>query len=123
MKIYKNKLFHQWSKEEALSDAALINAVKEIESGIYDANLGGFIYKKRIAIRGKGKSGSLRTILAYKMKNKAIFIYGYAKNRKDNISLKEEQALKKLAKIYFAYEANEINIAVNSGELFEVYDE
>jgi hypothetical protein len=74
MKIYKNKLFHQWSKEEALSDAALINAVKEIESGIYDANLGGLIYKKRIAIRGKGKSGSLRTILAYKMKTK-LFLF------------------------------------------------
>ncbi len=123
MKIYKNKLFHQWSKEEVLSDATLIEGIEEIEKGIYDANLGGCIYKKRMAIPGKGKRGSLRTIVAYKVSDKAIFIYGYAKNHKSNLSIKEEQALKKLAKIYFAYGADEINKAVHSGELIEVYDE
>ncbi len=123
MEIYKNKLFHQWSKEECLSDKALIDAISEMVNGIYDANLGGYIYKKRIAIRGKGKRGSLRTIIAYKAEDKAIFIYGYAKNNKSNVSVKEELALKKLAKIYFSYGVNEIKKAVQMNELIEVYDE
>lgn len=71
----------------------------------------------------KNKLFHQRTIIAYKAKNRAIFIYGYAKNSKENISLKEEQALKKLAKIYFGYEEHEINKAVNSGELIEVHNE
>ncbi len=123
MVIYKNKLFHQWSEDEKLNDTALADAVNEMENGIYDANLGGYIYKKRIAIRGKGKSGSLRTIVAYKSNDRAIFIYGYAKNSKSNISPKETIALKKLAKIYFNYDMREINKAVNAGELIEVYNE
>lgn len=123
MEIYKNKLFHHWSKEESLDNRALTEAVDEMENGVYDANLGGYIYKKRIATQGKGKRGSLRTIIAYKTKEKAIFIYGYAKNSKSNLSPKEELALKKLAKIYFGYGAHEIKKALHSGELIEVNDE
>lgn len=123
MKIYKNKLFHQWTKKEALCDTTLLEIIDEMEKGIFDANLGGYIYKKRIAIRGKGKSSSLRTIIAYKTKDTAIFIYGYAKNAKENVTVQEELALKKLAKLYFSLSNDEINIAVNKRELVEVHDE
>lgn len=123
MKIYKNKLFHQWAKKESVHNTALIEAIAEMEKNVFDANLGGYIYKKRIAIHGKGKSGSLRTIIAYKTKDKAIFIYGYAKNAKENITDKEELALKKLAKLYFSFSTHDINTALNNKELIEVYDD
>lgn len=122
MKVYKNKVFDQWAKEIKLHDVALIEAINEMEQGIFDANLGGTIYKKRISIAGRGKRGGLRTIIAYKAEDKAIFIHGYAKNAKDNISFREEQALKKLAKIYFNYGVYEINNAIHGGELIEVHN-
>lgn len=42
---------------EKLPDGALCEAVKEMESGLIDASLGGFLYKKRVARVGGGKSG------------------------------------------------------------------
>ncbi|NQZ08237.1 MAG: type II toxin-antitoxin system RelE/ParE family toxin [Algicola sp.] len=65
MKIFKTHWFNKWAKKENLPDNALIVAVMEIERGLVDANLGGHVVKKRVAMPGRGKRGSMRTIVAY----------------------------------------------------------
>jgi len=120
MRIFKNKAFHRWAKEVQLSDADLKIAVDEIGSGLYEANLGGNIYKKRIALEGRGKSSGARTIVAFKADKNTFFVYGFAKNVRSNISEQEEGALKKLAKIYFSFSDVELAKAVHAGLLFEV---
>lgn len=45
--------------------------------GRYDANLGSNIYEKRIRFKGQGKSGSGRTIICFKINDRAIFIHGF----------------------------------------------
>ena len=91
------------------------------ESVIHDPFAdGGHLYKKRIAIDGKGKRGSLRTIVAFKKEDKAFFVYGYAKNSIENITEAELEALKELAKIYFSYGDVGINNAVKSKKFIEV---
>ena len=62
MKIYKHRNFHQWAKSEGLTDGALKKAIKEMENGLFEANLGSGLYKKRVALLGKGKSGGFRVI-------------------------------------------------------------
>lgn len=118
--ILKNKFFTHWAKKLKISDSVLIDTMNEMISGLYEANLGGHIYKKRIPIGNKGKSGGARTIIAYKSNEKAIFLYGFSKNEKPNITKKEEEALKILAKIYFNYNAGQLYKAINAGELIEV---
>ncbi|WP_230413517.1 type II toxin-antitoxin system RelE/ParE family toxin [Zooshikella ganghwensis] len=76
MRIFKAKHFNKWARKEGLKDEALKKAVTEIEQGLVDADLGGNVFKKRVPIAGKGKSGGLRTLLAYKVDDKAFFIYG-----------------------------------------------
>jgi hypothetical protein len=98
----------------------LKEAVNEMQQGLYEANLGGCIYKKRVSIRGKGKRSGARTIVAFKAHDKAIFIYGFTKNQKDNITGIEQEALKKLAKFYFGCDDSQINKAIKHGELIEV---
>ena len=49
MTVLKRKDFARWQAGEKLSDDALCNAVKEMENGLVDADLGGFLYKKRVA--------------------------------------------------------------------------
>ncbi len=120
MDVFKNKVFHVWAKSKNLLDVTLMEAVQEMEKGLYEANLGGNVYKKRLAIPGRGKRGGSRTILAYKTSDKAFFIYGFSKNKQENITLKEEQALKKLAKIYLSYDRGQLDQAIKAGELFEV---
>lgn len=61
--IYKTKEFCSLTKKDRLSDMDLIEACDEIQRGLVDADLGGALYKKRVATEGKGKSGGYRTIL------------------------------------------------------------
>ena len=52
MKVLKRKDFARWQASERLPDTALCKAVQEMESGLVDADLGGFVYKKRVARPG-----------------------------------------------------------------------
>jgi len=122
MRIFKTRLFDRWSKTETLPDKALIIAVAEMNSGLVDAALGGNVYKKRVARPGQGKSGSYRTILAFRLKDKAFFIYGFSKNQRANISSKELVALKRLASELLGYSEPQLKKALENGELIEVED-
>jgi hypothetical protein len=120
MRIFKGKVFYHWAKDVGLTDNKLKEAINEIKDGLYEANLGGNIFKKRVSLFGRGKSGGVRTIIAFKADKHIFFIYGFAKNERSNISEKEELALKKLAKLYFSFNDVQLVKAVHSGELFEV---
>ena len=80
MEIYKTRIFHRWANDEGLTDAAICDAVKEMNNGLFDADLGGGLFKKRIAKQGKGKSGGFRTLLATNRGDKWFFIFGFQKN-------------------------------------------
>lgn len=120
MRIFKNKVFSKWAAKERVSDKALKAAIQEIGNGLVDANLGGNVYKKRVAIGGKGKSGGVRTILAFKVDDKAFFIYGFAKNARANIRDDEVKALKKYAAELLSYSDKQLQKAVDVGALVEV---
>lgn len=85
-----------------------------------DANLGGGVIKKRVALEGRGKRGGARTILAFRVGEIAVFIYGYAKNKKSDLTPKEEKALKLLAKTYFSLTASDLDKAIAKGQLIEI---
>ncbi|NOX28318.1 MAG: type II toxin-antitoxin system RelE/ParE family toxin [Gammaproteobacteria bacterium] len=120
MRAFKTKWFQHWAVKEGLSDQALQSALNEINSGLVDANLGGHIIKKRVALPGQGKRGSLRTLLAFRLDSRAFFIYGFAKNERANIDQKELKVLKLLAKELLSYNIEKLKMAVMAGELIEV---
>lgn len=121
MRILKNRSFSQWASKLKISDEVLYSAITEMQHGLYDANLGGNVYKKRLPFGHKGKSGGMRTIIAFKLNNRAIFVYGYAKSEKSTLTQKEAESLKQLAKLYFSYSDNEIKKAIEAGVLIEVH--
>ena len=84
MRIFKNRAFNKWAIKEGLDDEAFRSAIDEMERGLIDADLGGHVVKKRVAIGSRGKSGGARTLLAYQISDKAIFVYGFAKNAHGN---------------------------------------
>ncbi len=120
MQIFKNKHFERWARRQGLSDALLKIAVAEIENGLFDAQLGGHLYKKRIATRGRGKRGSTRTILAFKKGHRSFFIYGFDKGKRANITEKEQEALKIYGKTVLNWPEEEILNRIDDGELFEI---
>jgi hypothetical protein len=93
MKVLKRKDFARWQAGERLPDAALCKAVVEIESGLVDADLGGFLYKKRVARPGAGKSGGYRTLLTARVGHRHVFLIGFSKNMVANISHSEQKGL------------------------------
>lgn len=120
MRILKNKIFQRWAKDISLDDQNLVDAIEEMENGLFEASLGGGIYKKRMGIGNRGKSGGIRTIVAFKMNDKAFFVHGFAKNEKANISDKEKEELKSYAKLLFGLDEKQIKYAIQKGELVEV---
>ncbi len=120
MRIFKNKAFNKWAAKEGLTDEALRAAVVEINSGLIDADLGGHMIKKRVALVGRGKSSGARTLVAYRVEDKAFFVYGFAKNAKSNIRSDELKGLKLLATQLLGYSDKELKKAVEKNVLFEV---
>lgn len=120
IRIFKTKLFHQWSKKIGLDDKELYKAATEIVCGSYEAKLGGYLYKKRIKYGNKGKSGSLRTIIAFKYIDKAFFIYGFKKNYQDNLTKNELIQFKQMANKFFSHDDQQLQNLILNKIIFEV---
>lgn len=123
MKIYKTKVFARWQKKEKLPDSSLSKAAEEVINGLIDADLGGGIFKKRVARIGAGKSGGYRTILATKIDKGLFFIFGFGKNEMANIFSTEKQTFIEIGSKLLAFSIDEINQLIAEQKLFEVYDE
>lgn len=119
-RIFKNKGFERFANVEGIKDEDLLEAVKNANNGLISADLGGGLIKQRIARFGQGKSGGFRSIIIFKVEDKAFFVYGFAKNKKPNISDKELKALKKLASELLSYTDKDLVKAVKNGVFKEV---
>jgi len=120
MAIFKTKEFARWARKEGLKDAALCDAVREMANGLYEADLGGHLLKKRIARPGQGKSGGFRTLVATNKGSLWFFVYGFAKNERSNVDKDEEAALKKLASALLTLMPQTLVKAQKANELIEV---
>lgn len=58
----------------------LLTAIDRADAGQVAATLGGGLVKLRVARPGGGGRGGYRTIVAMRVKERAIFLEGYAKN-------------------------------------------
>ena len=120
MECFKYRHFASWAKSERITDVELKNALSEINAGLVDADLGNGLLKKRVAKKGQGKRGGYRMLLAFKQGYRTFFIYGFAKNQRENITNKERQIYRKLAEIYLALDDGEIEKLVRSGEIIRM---
>ncbi len=120
MRIFKHRVFHQWAKSEELMDSVLKTVVKELEQGLFEANLGSGLYKKRVGLPGKGKRGGYRTLIAFRKEDKAFFVYGFAKNVRADIDEKEEKVYRQLAKDFLGMDEHIIKKMLKNSKLFEV---
>ena len=114
------KQFSKWVSKQKIPETELLTAVSEIQDGIFEASIGGHLYKKRIHFEGRGKSGSGRTIICYRKDDRVIFIHGFAKNEKENLSKKELHAFKEFSKILLNLLPESIRVAIENGDFVEV---
>ena len=119
-RVFKTRTFDRWAKRAGLKDPALCEAVAEMVAGQIDARLGGSIFKKRVALPGRGKSGSTRTLLATNMGTRWYFVFGFEKNERDNITDVELAALKRLATDLLKLTDAQIPAALDAETLKEI---
>ena len=120
MAVYKTKEFARFARRAGLRDNALLEAVGAVASGRWDSDLGGGVFKQRIARDGGGKSGGFRTIILFRVGGHSFFVHGFAKNDKANITGRELRALKALASILLDLDADALEKARRAGEITEV---
>ncbi|HEY1245433.1 MAG TPA: type II toxin-antitoxin system RelE/ParE family toxin [Hyphomicrobiaceae bacterium] len=120
MRVFKTKWFVRFARKERLADRTLRDAVNRADRGLIDADLGDGVIKQRVARSGQGKSGGYRTIVVYRTKARAIFVYGFAKSGKANLEPDELEGYRKLAKAYLAKSEKEMTAYVEDGALTEV---
>lgn len=122
MQVYKTKWFARFARHEGIGDQALREAVERAEQGLIDADLGGGLIKQRVARPGGGRSGGYRTIVAYRLAHRAVFLLGFAKSERENIEPDQLVVARKLAEKWLAADAQQLAHAMEENELKEVED-
>jgi len=122
-RIFKLRGFARFQRKERISDAALRRAIGNIEAGLIDADLGGGVIEQRLARTQQGKSGGYRTIIAVKRGDRAVFLYGFAKNERSNIDADELEGFRRLARGYLGLTAPQIATLIAENELMEMTDD
>ena len=120
MRIFKNAWFARFARKEKIALQSLLEAVERAEMGLIDAHLGGGVIKQRIARPGQGKSGGYRSVVFYRMGERAFFVFGFPKNAQDNISHEEATQFKNAAKVILALSDDQIRLLIENGKLEEV---
>jgi hypothetical protein len=118
MRIFKNHWFTRFAAKEGITDDELKAMVNQLEAGQADADLGGDVYKVRVARPGAGKSGGYRVIVFFRSGERMFYVYGFAKSNMGNISQKELAKLKQRAKTRLTMTEEQIKAALKA-EVFK----
>ncbi len=120
VKKLSTKWFRKWAENANLNNETLLKAINNLEAGLSSSGLGKHLYKVRIKREHSGKSSGFRTIIVYKENERAIFLYGFGKNEKENIDKVELQYFKKLGNDLLRLTANQLKKYVVQEILFDL---
>lgn len=122
MRVFKTKKFARFCRKSGIDDGRLLAAVGEIESGLVDADLGGGVFKQRIARPSEGKSGGFRTILLMRHEHRTLFVKGFAKKDVDNISSVDLEDYRMLAETALTIGDELVELILLEGDWLEIED-
>jgi hypothetical protein len=120
VRIFKTKWMARYARRERIADHSLNEAIGRAGRGMIDADLGGGIIKQRVARSGQGRSGGYRMLVAYRAGTRAVFLYAFAKNERENIASDELLTLREIGATWLAADAQRIAQALEAGILQEV---
>ncbi len=122
MKKLTTKWFRKWSRKANLSNEILIKSISDLENGISTADLGSHLFKLRVKRKGGGKRSGFRTIVVFKKGDRAIFLYGFGKNERENIDQNELNFFKRLGSDLLNLNDSQLCKAINDKILCDLED-
>jgi hypothetical protein len=120
MRVYINAWFAKFARQEGIEDFQLVEAVVRANIGLIDADLGAGVIKQRISRQGAGKSGGFRTIIFFKARDRAIFMFGFAKKAKKNLTHEELLEMKRASREMLQLSQDQIDQLVCLKRLKEI---
>ena len=115
-RVFASKPFIRFARRFGISDAELWHSV----NGVFDADLGGGVFKFRLARHGEGTSGGARAIVAMKVDRRIVLMFGFEKKDQANIKANELRAFRKAARVYLSYSEEEMTAIVRQKVLMEI---
>jgi hypothetical protein len=116
LRVFASKPFMRFARRFGVSDSELWQAV----NGEFDADLGGGVFKFRLARHGEGTSGGARAIVAMKVGQRVVLMFGFEKKDLANIKTDELRAFRKAARVYLGYSEEEMTAIVREKSLTEI---
>lgn len=123
MRIFMTRWFTRFAQRKRITKASLRKAIARADRGLIDAGLGGGLIKQRVARQEQGRSGGYRVIIAYKAKNRAIFLFGFAKSEMENIAADQLAVAHEIARKLLAADDAHLAQTIGNGELQEVQND
>jgi hypothetical protein len=116
LRLFASKNFMRFARRLGSDEQDLWEAVQEKP----DADLGGGVFKFRLARKGEGTSGGARAIVAMKAGQRIVLMYGFEKKDLANIRPNELKQFKASAKIYLAFSEKQMADLVERQVLTEI---
>lgn len=117
------KTFARWLRKTTLRERDLCDAVVEMAMGLIDADLSGYLFKKRLAIPGRGKRGGARVLIGTNLRNRWFFLFGFEKNARDDVDDDELSFLRDLAMTLLSANDAQLDAETDLGHLTEICNE
>jgi hypothetical protein len=123
VRIFKTRWLVRYARRERLADRSLAEAIERADRGLIDADLGGGLIKQRVARSGQGRSGGYRMLVAYRAGTRAVFLYAFAKDERDNIDDDELLTFRAIGNAWLQAAPRVIAQALEDGRLHEVIND
>jgi hypothetical protein len=123
LRVFKATTFARVAAKASIADRVLFRAAREVQGGIVEANLGGGVFKKRVAREGAGKSGGYRCIVVFDFGERLFFVDMFAKSDRDNISASDAKLFKQLAAELLNCDDAAVEKLLSSGAYVEILEE
>jgi len=114
IRVFKTAAFAKSVRRARITDDELCKAVQEVMDGLFSADLGGGVFKKRL------NRNMHRSIILAKCGKRWVYEYLFAKNERDNIDDDELQGYKYLAKAYAGTTPAQLDELIATGRLLEI---
>jgi len=113
-RVFKTAWFTKNALKAGISNSELCQAIQEMNRGLWDANLGGNVFKKRL------NENRHRSIVLSKTDTYWFFTFLFAKAAQENISKDELSGFKKLAKDFGQLSDTSISAMLANDSLEEI---
>lgn len=117
-RVFATKPFMRFARRFRICDVELWQAVNQN----YDADLGGGVFKFRLARRGEGARGGARVIVAMRVGQRIVLMHGFEKKDQANIGANELRAFRKASQVYLGYTEAQMTTIVRAKSLSEILE-